>query len=194
MRLSRGASVAELEQVYRADVLRFVRVATAGAGDEESGADAVHDAFVQAVRNRRSFRGEGPLENSEGQPRDGQSRDGGVYEAGRPHYGAEHVAVVLFYGTLGDDPKTFPVNEYTTPLWNKPYVEIAQTMDRELLTRGAPMKYVPPEGSVALRAGVSGYLVRDGVYITIRAADDKLILDAARALRAMPSAGSGAGG
>jgi RNA polymerase sigma-70 factor (ECF subfamily) len=62
LRLSRGASVAELERVYRADFPRFVRVATAVAGDEESGADAVHDAFVQAVRKRRSFRGEGPLE------------------------------------------------------------------------------------------------------------------------------------
>ena len=38
-----------------------MRVATAVAGDEQSGADAVHDAFVQAVRKRRSFRGEGPL-------------------------------------------------------------------------------------------------------------------------------------
>jgi hypothetical protein len=28
MRLSRGASVAELERVYRADFLRFVRMAT----------------------------------------------------------------------------------------------------------------------------------------------------------------------
>ena len=62
MRLSRGASIAELERVYRTDFLRFVRVATAIAGDEESGADAVHDAFVQAVRKRRSYRGEGPLE------------------------------------------------------------------------------------------------------------------------------------
>lgn len=62
MRLSRGASIAELERVYRADFLRFVRVATAVAGDEQSGADAVHDAFVQAVRHRRSFRSEGPLE------------------------------------------------------------------------------------------------------------------------------------
>lgn len=52
----------ELERVYRADFTRFVRVATAIAGDEESGADAVHDAFVQAVRSRRSYRGEGPLE------------------------------------------------------------------------------------------------------------------------------------
>ena len=62
MRLSRGASVAELERVYRAGFARFVRVATAIVGDEQSGADAVHDAFVQAVRKRRSFRGEGPLE------------------------------------------------------------------------------------------------------------------------------------
>src|SRR5215216_2364034 len=62
MRLSRGASIAELERVYRADFLRFVRVATAIAGDEHSGADAVHDAFVQAVRHRRSYRAEGPLE------------------------------------------------------------------------------------------------------------------------------------
>jgi RNA polymerase sigma-70 factor (ECF subfamily) len=62
MRLSRGASVAELERVYRAGFARFTRVATAVAGDEQSGADAVHDAFVQAVRKRRSFRGEGPLE------------------------------------------------------------------------------------------------------------------------------------
>jgi RNA polymerase sigma-70 factor, ECF subfamily len=62
MRLSRGASIAELERVYRADFLRFVRVATAVAGDEQSGADAVHDAFVLAVLKRRSYRGDGPLE------------------------------------------------------------------------------------------------------------------------------------
>jgi RNA polymerase sigma-70 factor (ECF subfamily) len=62
MRFSRGASVSELEQVYRADFPRFVRVATAIAGDEQSGADAVHDAFVKAVRSRRTYRGEGPLE------------------------------------------------------------------------------------------------------------------------------------
>jgi RNA polymerase sigma factor (sigma-70 family) len=62
MRFSRGAPVAELERVYRAEFSRFVRVAAAVAGDEQSGADAVHVAFVQAVRKRRSFRGEGPLE------------------------------------------------------------------------------------------------------------------------------------
>jgi RNA polymerase sigma factor (sigma-70 family) len=62
MKLSRGASVADIERVYRADFLRFVRVATAVAGDEQSGADAVHDAFVQAVKHRWSFRGDGSLE------------------------------------------------------------------------------------------------------------------------------------
>jgi RNA polymerase sigma-70 factor (ECF subfamily) len=62
MRLSRGASIAELERVYRGDFLRFVRVATAIAGGEDSGVDAVHDAFVHAVRKRRSYRGDGPLE------------------------------------------------------------------------------------------------------------------------------------
>ena len=62
MRLSKGASVDELERVYRAGFARFVHVATAVAGDEQAGADAVHDAFVQAVRKRRSFRGEGPVE------------------------------------------------------------------------------------------------------------------------------------
>lgn len=61
MRFNRGASVSELEQVYRADFPRFVRVATAICGDDQSGADAVHDAFVEAVRSRRSYRREGPL-------------------------------------------------------------------------------------------------------------------------------------
>lgn len=62
MRFSRGVSVAELERVYRADFPRFARVASAITGEEESGADAVHDAFVQAVRNRGSYRGDGPLQ------------------------------------------------------------------------------------------------------------------------------------
>jgi RNA polymerase sigma factor (sigma-70 family) len=56
----RGGSLAELEQLYRERYPVFLRVARAmSAGDA---ADAVHDAFVQAVRNRRSFRGEGSLE------------------------------------------------------------------------------------------------------------------------------------
>jgi RNA polymerase sigma-70 factor, ECF subfamily len=54
--------LAELEALYRARYPVFLRVARATARDDGAAADAVHDAFVQAVRNRRSFRGEGTLE------------------------------------------------------------------------------------------------------------------------------------
>jgi RNA polymerase sigma-70 factor, ECF subfamily len=54
--------LAQLEALYRARYPAFLRVARATVGDEGAAADAVHDAFVQAVRHRRSFRGEGTLE------------------------------------------------------------------------------------------------------------------------------------
>jgi RNA polymerase sigma factor (sigma-70 family) len=54
--------LAELEALYRARYPVFLRVARATVRDEGAAADAVHDAFVQAVRKRRSFRGEGTLE------------------------------------------------------------------------------------------------------------------------------------
>jgi RNA polymerase sigma-70 factor (ECF subfamily) len=60
--LRRGATVEELEMLYRSHFSAFLRVATAVAGDQEAGRDAVQSAFVSAVRNRRSFRGEGNLE------------------------------------------------------------------------------------------------------------------------------------
>jgi RNA polymerase sigma-70 factor (ECF subfamily) len=56
----RGGSLADLEQLYRERYPVFLRVARAVSADDA--ADAVHDAFVQAVRKRRAFRGEGPLE------------------------------------------------------------------------------------------------------------------------------------
>ena len=52
----------ELEALYRERYRVFLRVARATVRDDGAAADAVHDAFVQAVRNRRSFRGEGTLE------------------------------------------------------------------------------------------------------------------------------------
>jgi RNA polymerase sigma-70 factor (ECF subfamily) len=52
----------ELEVLYRERLQAYTRAAAAIAGDEESGSDAVQDAFAQAVRKRRRFRGEGPLE------------------------------------------------------------------------------------------------------------------------------------
>jgi RNA polymerase sigma-70 factor (ECF subfamily) len=52
----------ELEALYRERYPAFLRVARATVRDDGAAADAVHDAFVQAVRNHRSFRGEGTLE------------------------------------------------------------------------------------------------------------------------------------
>ncbi|MBA3841462.1 MAG: sigma-70 family RNA polymerase sigma factor [Actinobacteria bacterium] len=51
-----------LEQIYRQQFPAFLRVATAISGDTEGGKDAVQAAFVSAVRNIRSFRGEGTIE------------------------------------------------------------------------------------------------------------------------------------
>jgi RNA polymerase sigma-70 factor, ECF subfamily len=58
----RGASVADLELLYRQRFGRFVRVANAVLHDEDRAVDAVQDAFATAVRRRRRFRGDGPLE------------------------------------------------------------------------------------------------------------------------------------
>ena len=57
-----GATVEALESLYRADLPRFVRAATAIVGDEGAGRDAVQDAFVQAVRKRTSYKAEASLE------------------------------------------------------------------------------------------------------------------------------------
>jgi RNA polymerase sigma factor (sigma-70 family) len=62
MRSGRGATIEELEALYQSGFHSFLRVATAVAGDQEAGRDAVQSAFVSAVRNRRSFRREGSLE------------------------------------------------------------------------------------------------------------------------------------
>jgi RNA polymerase sigma-70 factor (ECF subfamily) len=58
----RGASLDEIERVYRLRFDEYVRVAGAIAGDAEAGRDAVQEAFASAVRARASFRGEGPLD------------------------------------------------------------------------------------------------------------------------------------
>jgi RNA polymerase sigma-70 factor (ECF subfamily) len=57
-----GVRVAELELLYRAKFPAFLRVATAIVRDEHLALDAVHDAFASAIRNRRQFRGDGPVE------------------------------------------------------------------------------------------------------------------------------------
>jgi RNA polymerase sigma-70 factor (ECF subfamily) len=58
----RQAQLAEIEVIYRSRIAEFRRVARAILGDAESARDAVQDGFVRAIRDRESFRGEGPLE------------------------------------------------------------------------------------------------------------------------------------
>jgi RNA polymerase sigma-70 factor, ECF subfamily len=57
-----GASLDELEALYRSRFDVFARVAAGVTGDPERARDAVQEAFATAVRKRRSFRGDGPLE------------------------------------------------------------------------------------------------------------------------------------
>jgi RNA polymerase sigma-70 factor (ECF subfamily) len=54
--------VEELEVLYRERLPELTRAAAAIAGDEESGRDAVQEAFAKALRKRRRFRGDGNLE------------------------------------------------------------------------------------------------------------------------------------
>jgi len=58
----RGASLDELEALYRSRFDVFARVAASVTGDSERARDAVQEAFATAVRKHGSFRGEGPLE------------------------------------------------------------------------------------------------------------------------------------
>jgi RNA polymerase sigma factor (sigma-70 family) len=58
----RGASLNEIEALYRSRFDVFARVAWSVTGDSERARDAVQEAFATAVRKRRSFRGDGPLE------------------------------------------------------------------------------------------------------------------------------------
>jgi RNA polymerase sigma-70 factor (ECF subfamily) len=58
----RGTSLEELESVYRDGFTAFARVAATVTGDPELARDAVQDGFATAVRKRRTFRGDGPLE------------------------------------------------------------------------------------------------------------------------------------
>ena len=57
-----GAGAPELEELYRMQYQRFLRVTTAITGSEDAGHDAVQDGFASAFKNRSSYRGEGPLE------------------------------------------------------------------------------------------------------------------------------------
>jgi RNA polymerase sigma-70 factor (ECF subfamily) len=61
--MARGRPLtSKLEAVYRQRYRELLRVTVAIVGDEASGHDAVQEGFAQALREQRSYRGDGPLE------------------------------------------------------------------------------------------------------------------------------------
>ena len=113
-------------------------------------------------------------------------RHGRVYTFGSVVWEGEQAGLTLFYGQLGDDPATY--REDSVPLVNERHVSIAQT-DGRLPSpwHRAPVRYVPPRGWILLTAPRGGYLVFDGLRVTIQASSEELVLSAARALRPMPT-------
>jgi hypothetical protein len=92
--------------------------------------------------------------------------------------------IVLFYGVVGDLRETF-AKESDRPRWDLPHLAISEY--RELPRNLVGGTYVPPEGSVFLRAGGRGGLLKaDDVYVVFAAASEELILAAVRALEPMP--------
>jgi RNA polymerase sigma factor (sigma-70 family) len=58
----RGATLEEIERVYRERLDELCSVAAAILGDRQQARDVVHDAFASIVRRRRTFRRSGPLD------------------------------------------------------------------------------------------------------------------------------------
>jgi RNA polymerase sigma factor (sigma-70 family) len=58
-----GATIEELEQLYRERQPQFLRVAAAITGDRERARDAVQEAFGRAIRRRMTYARRGPLES-----------------------------------------------------------------------------------------------------------------------------------
>jgi DNA-directed RNA polymerase specialized sigma24 family protein len=51
----RDASLQVIEELYRRDLDRFVRVSAGILGDRDAARDAVHEGFAVAIRKRRSY-------------------------------------------------------------------------------------------------------------------------------------------
>lgn len=92
----------------------------------------------------------------------------------------EEKDVVLFYGTMGDDPTTY--RKDSVPQVDKPHVIVTETAHATALRRLAG-SYQPPPGSVFLIAPDSGFLQADGLQVQIEAPTEQAILAAARTLK-----------
>lgn len=95
----------------------------------------------------------------------------------------EHVrGVVLFYGEVGDDPATY--REDVGPREERPHVAVTESA--RLLRHPGGGRYVPPEGTIFLPAGGRfGFLETAGLFVTIEAPSEELILETARSLEPM---------
>jgi RNA polymerase sigma-70 factor (ECF subfamily) len=60
--VGRDLRLEAIEAAYRDQFGTFLRVALAIVGDRQRALDAVQEAFTRAIRSRRSFRGDGPIE------------------------------------------------------------------------------------------------------------------------------------
>jgi RNA polymerase sigma-70 factor (ECF subfamily) len=56
-------SIGDIETIYREQYSRYLRFAVANLGEVERGRDAVHEAFVSAIRSVGDFRGQARLES-----------------------------------------------------------------------------------------------------------------------------------
>ncbi len=65
---AKGATLDEIECVYRQRVPEFRRVAAAILGDRELALDAVQEGFAIAVRQRATSRGDGSIEAARRSP------------------------------------------------------------------------------------------------------------------------------
>jgi hypothetical protein len=113
-----------------------------------------------------------------------ERRGDDVYALGPVEWEREQSGVVFFYGAVGDNPSTF--RKDSVPLWERPHVSVTQARNRAISSgRGVALRYVPPAGSVVVTARRLGYLVLDGVHISVEAENEAAVVAAARALRPM---------
>jgi hypothetical protein len=112
-------------------------------------------------------------------------RPDGVFTSGRFRWDDKENSVVLFYGSLGDDPSAF--RKDSVPLYDRPHVTVTETT-RASRFRPFVGSYIPPAGSIFIAANrQTGVLYRDGLHVTIEAADEQAILAAAHALELLPA-------
>jgi hypothetical protein len=87
----------------------------------------------------------------------------------------------FFYGHVVDGG---PHPDYAD--YGRPFVSITDSATPEGSIYPGARAYVPPAGSLLLTPGHRGQLERNGVYVTIEASSDELVLAAARALEPVP--------